>query len=62
MDTIGNKKINTTNDLLLDLVNVCDDCVSKKCVQSVSTYRNNMYITINWKAKNIQQEINELVL
>lgn len=62
MDTIGNKKINTTNDLLLDLVNVCDDCVSKKCVQSFSTYRNNMYITINWKAKNIQQEINELVL
>lgn len=53
MDIIGNKKINMINDLFLDLVNVCDDCVLKKCVKFVSIYRNNMYIIINWKVKNI---------
>lgn len=64
MDSIGNK-MDTTNDLLRDLIKVCDNRIENNhfeetCVKSVNTDESNMYYQS--PSEVIQQEINELAL
>lgn len=64
MDTIGNK-MDTTNDLLRDLIKVCDNRTENNhfeetCVKSVNTDESNMYKQS--PSEVIQQKINELAL
>lgn len=64
MDSIGNK-MDTTNDLLRDLIKVCDNRIENNhfeetCVKSVNTDESNMYYKS--PSEVIQQEINELAL
>lgn len=64
MDSVGNK-MDTTNDLLRDLIKVCDNRIENNhfeetCVKSVNTDESNMYYQS--PSEVIQQEINELAL
>lgn len=63
MDSIGNK-MDTTNDLLRDLIKVCDNRIENNhfeetCVKSVNTDESNMYYT-NRQAKLFNKKLMNL--